>query len=297
VLAMRTLIHPALTLIIAIAGSLSLPAQSSSPPLPAISLPPNYDPRIRRPVPGPEWARPHYKNEQLPCFRWPMSPISSGMVSVTRLEVPEEAKKEFWKACDDVSGHKLHGAEQHLGRAVALYPKFAAAWVLLGQVQEDRGETAEAQRSCSQAREADSVYLAAYLCLAHLASRAENWNQVAEFTDQALALHPIRAPGAYYYNALAYLYLKQEPSAEKSALRVAEDPEIGKKAPIHLLLAKIYELKPDRTAEAEQLRRYLKLAPHGADSEMARQILQQIESLGTSSSSTTSGKLPAENKQ
>lgn len=224
-----------------------------------------------------------------------MNPVATGVVSLNRLEVPGGAKKEFWKACEEVSSRKPAAAEQRLSRIVALYPKFAAAWVLLGQIQEDQNRAQEAQRSCSHARDADAVYLASYLCLADLASRQDNWTQVAELTNQALALHPLRAPGAYYYNALAYLYLRQESPAEKSALGVAADPELGQKPPVHLLLAKVYELKGDRSAEAGELRTYLKLAPHAVDSEIARQILQQIEDQGTKSSATTT-KLPAENK-
>lgn len=250
-----------------------------------------YDPRVVYDTHTHHSLRPGYaqsrlKNDQLPCFRWPMNPVASGLVSVNRLEVPAEAKKEFWKGCDQVTGRKLAAAEKHLSRAVTLYPKFAAAWVLLGQIQADQDRDQEAQQSCTQARDTDAVYLASYLCLADLSSRQDKWSQVAELTNQALALHPLRAPGAYYYNALAYLYLRQEPAAEKSALGIAADPELGQKPPIHLLLAKIYELKGDRSAEATELRAYLKLAPHAVDSEVARQILQQIETQKTSSSST-----------
>ncbi|HEY6272103.1 MAG TPA: hypothetical protein VIX19_08930, partial [Terriglobales bacterium] len=66
----------------------------------------------------------------------------------------------------------------------------------------------------------------------------------------------------------------------------------SKKRPsIHLLLAKIYELKGDRDLEADQLRRYLKLAPHSTESDVIRSILREILSQATDSPAT---KLPIE---
>jgi tetratricopeptide (TPR) repeat protein len=223
-----------------------------------------------------------------------MSPVVSGVVSVDRLEVPVEARGNFSEACAAVQKKDLPEARKDLNRALKLSPKFAAAWVLLGQIQKDQGKMEQAEQSCTQAHDADASYLPAYLCLADLAARQENWTQAADLTNQALDLHPVRAPGAYYYNSLAYFYLGQTPLAEKSALRALEDERAEHKPPLHWLLAKIYEAKGDRAAEADQLRVYLKLAPHAHDSETARHILREIESRGTSSSTTA--KVPAQNR-
>jgi tetratricopeptide (TPR) repeat protein len=283
---MRALSHPVLPLVFAFLLS-SLVAQDSSPQHTQIDSAEFDAKRISRSVN----SQLHPRNEMLPCFRWPMRPIASGMVSVIRLDVPSEAQKEYSEACNAVLKNKLPDAEQHLNQAVGLYPKFAAAWVLLGQVQEDQGRTHEAEQSCSRARDADSVYLGSYLCLADLAARKENWPEVVDLTNHALQLHPVRAPGAYYYNSLAYLSLKQGSLAEERALRVAEDPELKKRPSIHLLLAKIYELKGDRDSEANQLRQYLKLAPHTTESDVIRKILREIVSHATDSAQT---KLPVE---
>jgi regulator of sirC expression with transglutaminase-like and TPR domain len=46
---------------------------------------------------------------------------------------------------------------------------------------------------------------------------------------------------------------------------------------MHFLLAKIYEQKGDRAAEAAQLKKFIELAPHSPEADAGRKILSQIE--------------------
>jgi tetratricopeptide (TPR) repeat protein len=232
------------------------------------------------------------RNEEPPCFKWPTSPVVSNMVSVRRLDVPARAREAFDEACSAVQKKNLSAAQQQLNRALKAHPKFAAAWVLLGQVQEDQQQLEQAEQSCTQAQAADSNYLLSYLCLARLAAHREEWSVVAGMTDQVIALHPIRAPGAYFYNALAHFHLKQDQPAESSALRVLEDGGREQLPQVHWLLAHIYEHKGDRASEAVQLREYLKLAPHASDAAALRNILKQIDSQATDSAPSTTKPAP-----
>jgi tetratricopeptide (TPR) repeat protein len=299
--------HPAALLVLLVfLLSTSLFAQKSSGkgkgPVPAMdpTTPPGYTPKstetwfdpYRETTPGS--PQPHLKNEQPACFHWPMSPLVSGVVTVDRLDLPAGARENFYEACAAVESKDLSEAQHGLNAAVKSAPRFAAAWVLLGQVQRDQGKSDEAGQSCARARDADASYLAAYLCLADLAARQNKWNEAAEATNLAIGLHPLRAPGAYYYNALAYFYLGQAPLAEKSALLALGDKGLQSKAPLHWLLAKIYEARKDRASEADQLREYLKLAPHAPDAQLARRILQQIEHQAASSSATAANPTPSD---
>lgn len=225
----------------------------------------------------PEAMRQQLKNEEPACFRWPMSPVLSNTVSVGRMEIPAKARDEFNQACAAAHKNDLKEAQKHLDRAVKVYPKFAAAWVLLGQTEQDQKKASQAEESCTKGRTADPNYLPSYLCLADVAAHQEKWSQVAELTNQAAALHPIRAPGAFYYNCLANFYLRQWDNAEKSGLRAVDDAGKGKMPQLNWLLAKIYEQKGDRAAEAAQIREFLKFAPHDPDAATARHILNEIE--------------------
>ncbi len=220
---------------------------------------------------------PIVKNELPSCFSWPLSPIQSSTVSVTGMEISSQAKEQFTSSCEAIQKKNLKEAKQRLDRIVGDYPKYAAAWVLLGQTSKEQGNFKQAENSCARARDADPNYLPSYLCLADLAARQDDWNKVAELTNHALGMHPVRAPGAYYYNTLAYFYLKQWPEAEHSGLLALQDSSKKEKSELHWLLAKVYEQKKDRDAEAQQLREYLALGPDGADASTVQRILKQIE--------------------
>lgn len=229
------------------------------------------------PITEPEIEKKLSTTEQPPCFQWPMAPVLSSTVSASRMAVPDTAKKEFGEACMAVRKKKLKDAQHHLDRALGSYSKFADAWVLLGQTQEDQGELQRAEQSCQQARVADSTYLPGYLCLADLSARQQKWDSVAQLTDQVIAMHPTKAPGAFFYNFLGHFYLKQWDPAEKSALAAFKDGSKEQSRQVRWLLAKMYELKGDRSAEAEQLSEYVKLYPNDANASVARHVLEQIQ--------------------
>ena len=231
----------------------------------------------RYPITEPDIEKKLATTEQPPCFQWPMAPVSSSTVSASRMAVPAKAKKEFGEACIAVRKKKLKEAQHHLERALGSYSQFADAWVLLGQTQKDQGDLHQAEQSCERARAADSSYLPGYLCLADLAARQEKWDAVAELTDQVIGMHPTKAPGAFFFNFLGHFYLKDWDPAEKSALAAMKDGSKEQNRQVLWLLAKMYELKGDRSAEAAQLSEYLRLYPDDPNASVARKVLQQIQ--------------------
>ena len=58
-------------------------------------------------------------------------------VSAIRLGVPGKARSQYEKACDAFKKKKMTEAEQHVRDAIQKYPKYPAAWVMLGQVLQD----------------------------------------------------------------------------------------------------------------------------------------------------------------
>jgi tetratricopeptide repeat protein len=217
------------------------------------------------------------KNEQPPCFHWPLNPVLSATVSVNRMKTADQAREDFVQACEAVRKNDLPEAQKRLEHAVKIDPQFAPAWVLLGQSEREQKKADKAAESCTRARSADPNYLPAYLCLADVAAHQEEWKKVAELTDQAAALHPLRAPGIFYYNSLANFYLQRLPAAESSGLRAIDESSGEQKAQMHFLLAKIYEQKGDRPSEAAQLRKFVELEPHSPQADAARKILNEID--------------------
>jgi tetratricopeptide (TPR) repeat protein len=217
------------------------------------------------------------KNEEPPCFHWPLNPILSSTVSVNGMKTADQAREDFVQACEAVRKNDLAEAQKRLEHAVKVDPQFAPAWVLLGQSEREQKKADKAVESCTHAHSVDPNYLPAYLCLADVAAHQEDWKKVAELTDQAAALHPVRAPGVFYYNSLANFYLQHLPAAESSGLRAIDESSGEQKAQMHFLLAKVYEQKGDRSAEAAQLQKFIELAPHSPEADAARKILNEIE--------------------
>ena len=210
------------------------------------------------------------------CFLPPLNGLRQ-TVGVADLQVPAKAQMEYADACVALRNNKVIEGENHLRKAVKQWPKYLAAWVVLGQLLEAQQKIDEAHDACSRALDADSNYLPAYLCLADIAARSQNWDDVLKLSTRALEIDPSTDPVAYDYNAAAHFNLKHLPEAEKSALRAAEIDKSNIDPRVHFLLAQIYEAKGDRAAETAQLREYLKYASDPNDVAMVKQYLSELE--------------------
>jgi tetratricopeptide (TPR) repeat protein len=215
--------------------------------------------------------------EERTCFLPPLVGIHSSTVAISNVEPPSKAQKEYETGCDALKKNKLDVAETHLRKAVQLHPAFSAAWVTLGQMLSAKQQTDDARNACAQATVGDSSYVPAYLCLAEIAARTEQWQEVLKFSSRAMELDPTGNAVEYGYNAAANLRLRQLPAAETSALRAVQIDKNNSDPRLHFLLAQIYEAKGDAANEAAQLREYLKFATDPADIEMVKAYLAQLD--------------------
>lgn len=211
------------------------------------------------------------------CNTWTRAAVNSPTVSVVRLQVPERASGEFQKACGAFRGRRFEQAERHARKAIQIYPKYAAAWVLLGQTLNSEDQADAARSACEQAREADPRYAPPYICLADFAARAKDWKQAADLSSRALSLDPATDEYAFFYAANADFHLRRLADAELYA-RSAEKLDTWHRLPqVHMLLAQVYEEQGNSQAAAEQLRKYLKRAPKGQGQQIAKEALARIE--------------------
>lgn len=211
------------------------------------------------------------------CFLPPLNGLLPATVGVTDLQSPAKARREYKDGCVALKNNKIADAENHLRKAVKEWPKYWAAWVLLGQLLEAQQKTKDAGDACSQPLASDAAYLPAYLCLADISARSENWEKVLALSIRALEINHTAVAAAYDYNAAANLHLRNLPEAEKSALRAAEIDKNNTDPRVHFLLAQIYEAKGDRIAEAAQLREFLKYAGNPDDAAMVRKYLSDLD--------------------
>jgi len=211
------------------------------------------------------------------CNSWTASGVKSPTVSVTRLLIPGKASSEYQKGCGAYKDKKLALAEDHVRRAIDIYPDYAAAWVVLGQVLDAQSKRDDARSACSKASTIDPTYVAPYLCLAEFAATEENWKQVSTLADEALALDPVGNPYSLYYTADSALHLNNLAQAETNALAAVQLDAWHHLPQLHLLLAQVYAAKGDPRSETTELRTYLKIAPNSRDAAGAKETLAQIE--------------------
>jgi len=211
------------------------------------------------------------------CNSWTESSAGSPTVSVARLSVPKKASSEYQKGCGALKDRRLNDAEEHERSAVKIYPNYAAAWVVLGQVLGAERKPDDGRMACSQARSVDPNYVAPYLCLADFAAAVQNWKEVSILTVSALSLDPTGNAYSFYYAAAAEFHEGDLDRAEKDAKNSIKLDKWHHLAKVHLLLAEIYKAKQDLAGQAAQLREYLKMAPNAADSAGIKTALVELE--------------------
>jgi predicted Zn-dependent protease len=211
------------------------------------------------------------------CLLPPLDFLADPMVPAARLQIPTKAKKEYGEACIALTNNKTEKAEKNLRKAVQEYPKYSAAWVTLGQVLALQQRADEARTACAGVAIEDPSYVPAYLCLADLAARAHDWDDVLRLSSRALEFDPTTNPVTYEYHAAANLNLNKLADAERSGLRAVGIDVNHHEPRVHFVLAQIYEAEGDTANEVTQLQEYLKFAGSPDDAAAVKQYLSELE--------------------
>lgn len=213
------------------------------------------------------------------CFPWKLAAGRSTTVSVTRLQVPSNARIEYEKACEAYNNNKLEEAERHARSAIGKFQDYSASWVMLGVILEEQHKGAqEARNACSHAAAIDATYLPAYLCTADVSARNREWEQVLNAAGLAVGLKSEGNPYAYYYCAMAYLYMNHPVEAKISALQAVEMDVNHDEPSFNLLLAQIYERDGDSANAITQLQQFLKHPTDRQREDAAKRLLAKLES-------------------
>jgi tetratricopeptide (TPR) repeat protein len=217
-------------------------------------------------------------NDTESCNSWTEAGIHSPTVSMARLSVPGKANNEYKKGCGALKDKRLQEAETHLRNAIAVYPNYVAAWVVLGQILDQENNRDDARKACAQAETIDPSYSPPYLCLADFAVADNDWKQVQEYASRALEVNPVHTADSLYFSAIAAFHLNRMAEAEAKGLEAVKLDLWHHMPELHLLLAHVYEAKGDIHAEAEQLKEYLKVASSSPSYTEAKTALAQLES-------------------
>ncbi|HEV2274918.1 MAG TPA: hypothetical protein VGR96_12180 [Acidobacteriaceae bacterium] len=221
-----------------------------------------------------------HRKVQVPVCSLEPFPGIPDTVSVADLRVPEKAQNEYQKACTAFQQKHLPQTEQHLRKALDIYPAYARGWVMLGAILGTEQQMDEARVACARAVDTDASAWDGYLCLSELSGREQRWAESLSEGNRAVELSAASRPYAYYFNAVALFNLNLVNESEKQAMQAAELDRKHQRPAIHLLLARICESRQDHTAAAGHLREFLRYAQDSPQSRMAKEELAQLEQEG-----------------
>jgi tetratricopeptide (TPR) repeat protein len=210
------------------------------------------------------------------CGAWTETGAKSATVSTVRLGVPGKARSAYQKACGEFKKKKLSDAERDAQKIVTDFPKFPAAWVLLGESQYYEERMDPAKDACTQASTVDPTYVSPYLCLAAIADSQQDWSNTGDIADKALGVSPLQNPYGLYFKADSTYHLGQYKKAESLALSALSADTTHQIPDIQFLLARIYHAMENFTAAEAQLRDYLKLEHQSNDADAVKTLMARI---------------------
>ena len=215
-----------------------------------------------------------------------LAKVQGFTVSATTAMAPSKAKKAFEKGRGEEQKKKWEAAEKKFQEAVAVYPKFAVAWLELGRAQLELKDVAGARQSLQQAVAADPQFVSPHELLAIMAFQERRWQDVVDESGTVLRLNPLSFAQDWFYNAVANYYLGHYDLAEKSA-RQGIQTDVEHRIPkLEYLLGVILAQKHDLQGATEHMRNYVRLAPKAADVAQVNEQIARIEKVSSSQSAT-----------
>jgi Ca-activated chloride channel family protein len=130
---------------------------------------------------------------------------SSLLVSKLDLKAPGNARKEYDKGFQLLMRKDLHGAIEHLSRAVSLYPSYVAAHNALGIAYLNSGQLSQAKDEFAQAVALDEYLPKSHLNLGCAQLQLQNYSEAVGSLKKASSIAPLDLD---LQTALAYAEFK-----------------------------------------------------------------------------------------
>ena len=204
---------------------------------------------------------------------------SGTTISLTTMQAPSNAKKSYERAQKAISKENFKDAEKELDKAVQEFPKFAAAWALLGMIHQSSKQLDQATKDYSQAIAADPQYAKPYFGMAVIAANEQNWKDTVRYTDQVNRLAPLAYPEAYFFSGVANFNLGNMNDSERDIRKFLSLDKEHRRPMAALYLGDILAKKQDFAGAVEQAKAYLAMAPNAPNSPSIREKLKQLEEL------------------
>ena len=202
-------------------------------------------------------------------------------ISVTSMAAPKDAMRAYEKA-QKIKTEKPAEAEKELNKAVKVYPQFAAAWTLLGDIHRERNEFDAARTEYAQAIAADPQFVNPSYGLTMIAAQEKKWDDAIRLSDQVIKLNSAAYPLVYFLNAAANYNLQKFEAAEESAKKFKALDTQHSHPDVCLLLSYVLSAKQDYAGAAREIRDYLAISPNSPDAESLQKEAKRFEDLSVS---------------
>ena len=181
----------------------------------------------------------------------------------------------FEKANHLISKQDWVKAKDRLGKAIALYPDYAAAYNNLGSVCSHMGDIGQAREALQKAVTLNDHMALAYVNLGRLSFTTKDFPGVETFIEKAISL---AAPDAEQLKLLAYAQLADHHLDQViETSRQAHRSQLSHHAFLHVLAAKADELKSKSDDSIAELQQYLIEEPTGPRAEKIRNVLAAFQ--------------------
>jgi tetratricopeptide (TPR) repeat protein len=120
-------------------------------------------------------------------------PASISTVAVADLSIPSQARKEYEKALIPIQKEDWTKAREHLLKALAIYPDYAAAYNDLGAVYARLGDRIRERKALQEAIRVSRRFVPAYVNLAKLDVADRNFTDAETLLTSAVAADPKNA--------------------------------------------------------------------------------------------------------
>lgn len=185
------------------------------------------------------------------------------LVSVHQLAISKEAQREYDAAEKRLEQRDVAGALQHLDRAVAMEPRFSAAWNVLGTIAYQRQQYADAEADFRRALDANPESFEALVNLGGVLINLRELEDARKYNSEAVRRRPKDALANSQLGIASY-YLGSQEQALKY-LKIAKRLDPAHFSQPQRLLAEIYVQRKEGELAAAELEDLLKQHPDIAD--------------------------------
>jgi tetratricopeptide (TPR) repeat protein len=196
-------------------------------------------------------------------------------VAAVDLNVPDDARKEFEQANEDMGRQDWTSAQQRLNRAISDYPQYAQAYNNLAAVYGHLNDPAHEREALERAIELNDHLAPALVNLAKLCFQDKNAARAETLLENASRAEP-NNPATMTLLAQAQLLDNHFAAAVATAHSVHSMPHQNF-AVVHYIAARAFERENRLQDALGELQLFLTEEPKGARADHVREELAQIQ--------------------